>query len=110
MHQFKGVRIERFHCNPSFVLHSHSLSGKDTIPVPLEPVWNQTWDDDTGNFTYKLDWSLPDDANVRRAVGSFEVIIDLVAPDHSEETLFSTVYHTNVRGNHTTLMGRSWID
>ena len=59
---------------------------------------------------YKLDWSLPDDANVRRAVGSFEVIIDLVAPDHSEETLFSTVYHTNVRGNHTTLMRRSWID
>ena len=39
---------------------------------------------------------MPDDANVQRAVGSFEVLVDLIAPDNTRETLSSTVYFTNV--------------
>lgn len=75
--------------------------GSDTTPVPLEPEWSQKWDDKSGNFTYKLDWAMPDDANVQRAVGSFEVLVDLIAPDNTRETLFSTIYHTNVRISHS---------
>ena len=72
------------------------ISGLDTTPVPLDLQWGQEWDDKTGNFTYNLDWSMPDDANVQRAVGSFEVLVDLIAPDNTYETLSSTVYFTNV--------------
>ena len=39
---------------------------------------------------------MPDDTNVQRAVGSFEVLVDLIAPDNTYETLSSTVYFTNV--------------
>ena len=64
--------------------------------VPLHFTCNQIWDDKTGNFTYKVDWSVPDDENVMRAIGSFEVIVDLVGPEDSSERIQNTSFHFDV--------------
>jgi hypothetical protein len=92
----EAVSMDRSIC-PTYPpdVHKVHISSSDTTPVPLDPQWSQEWDDKSGNFTYKLDWSMPDDANVQRAVGSFEVLVDLIAPDNTRETLSSTVYFTN---------------
>ncbi|CAI8046059.1 Tyrosine-protein kinase receptor torso, partial [Geodia barretti] len=92
----EAVSLDRSIC-PTYPpdVHKVHISSSDTTPVPLDPQWSQEWDDKTGNFTYKLDWSMPDDTNVQRAVGSFEVLVDLIAPDNTRETLSSTVYFTN---------------
>ncbi|CAI7996552.1 hypothetical protein GBAR_LOCUS1897 [Geodia barretti] len=92
----EAVSLDRSIC-PTYPpdVHKVHISSLDTTPVPLDLQWGQEWDDKTGNFTYNLDWSMPDDTNVQRAVGSFEVLVDLIAPDNTYETLSSTVYFTN---------------
>ena len=73
------------------------FTGSHTIPVPLNLTCNRTWDEKSGNFTYKLDWVMPDDMNVRSAVGSCEVTVYLIGPDDLMETLYTTTFPANVR-------------
>lgn len=68
------------------------FTGSETMPVPLNFKCNRTWDDKTGNFTYKLDWTVPSDMNVQRAISSFVVTVDVVSPDGTTEQLSSTPY------------------
>lgn len=78
------------------------FTGSNTSPVPLNFICNQTWDEKSGNYTYKVDWSVPeDDVNVHRAISSFEVVVDLVAPDNTAVKLHSTPYSFNVRNGNT---------
>ena len=66
--------------------------------MPLNLTYNRTWDEKSGNFTYKLDWRMPTDVNIQRAIGLFEVVVETIAPDGSNETLHTTTYTTtNVR-------------
>lgn len=55
------------------------------------------WDEHSGNFTYKLDWVMPEDINVRTTLGSFEVTIDLIGPDGNGEMQYTTTFAANVR-------------
>ena len=66
--------------------------------MPLAFICNRTWDEKSGNYTYKVDWSVPeDDVNVTDAISSFEVVVELVAPDLTAVKLHSTPYSFNVR-------------
>ena len=40
---------------------------------------------------------MPDDMNVRSAVGSFEVMVDLIGPDGNNETLDTSTFPADVR-------------
>ena len=80
-------------------IFNHSLynviTGSDTVPVPLEANSTQTWDSKTGYFTYKTDWRIPEDNNVQRVIGVFELRVDAIAPDGTIELLHVEYY--NVR-------------
>ena len=69
----------------------------DTEPVPLNLTCDQSWDDETGIFTYKVDWTVPDDENVALAIGSFDVIMDLVGPQGNSRQIQNT-YQFDVSG------------
>ena len=81
----------------SLLFHATLNTGSMTIPVPLNFMCNRTWDEKSGMFGYKVNWAVPSDMEVQRAIGFFNMTLDLVSPDGEIEQINNTEFFFSVR-------------